>query len=309
MNLAPVDARRRGGSLGGRVRALVGEGLHALPPGDFGDRIDDVGISAAAADVAAHALAQLRGRQLRLRGEVGADVARDAGLDLVEHRDRRADLPGRAIAALIAVMLDEGGLHRMQMLRRAQPFDGGDAVALVHHRERQAGIDPPPVDHHRAGAALAVIAALLGAGEMQVLAQRVEQRGPRVEFERVALPFTVKDTLDMAGAPTLASCVVPTEAWAMATVGTAATAAEAVAAINRSRRDISRSLGLCMSGPILFCSHSDQLRGHSGRGFLRSDGCAPLRLISTGRFSSIWQCRRLPFALNLREEIVSDKVL
>ena len=120
---------------------------------------------------------------LRRRGQVGADMARDAGLDLVEHRHGRADLPGRAVAALIAVMLDEGGLHRVQVVGRAQPLDGGDAVALVHHRERQAGIDPPPVDDHRAGAALAVIAALLGAGEMQVLAQRVEQRGPRVELE------------------------------------------------------------------------------------------------------------------------------
>ena len=42
-----------------------------------------------------------------------------------------------------------------------------------------------PSDDHRAGAALAVIAALLGAGEMQVIAQRVEQRGARVELERV----------------------------------------------------------------------------------------------------------------------------
>ena len=32
-----------------------------------------------------------------------------------------------------------------------------------------------------AGAALAVVAALLGAGEMQVLAQHIEQRSPRVE--------------------------------------------------------------------------------------------------------------------------------
>ena len=52
--------------------------------------------------------------------------------------DRRADLPGRAVAALVAVVLDEGGLHRVQVVGRAQPFDGGDAVALVHHRERQA---------------------------------------------------------------------------------------------------------------------------------------------------------------------------
>ena len=57
----------------------------------------------------------------------------------------------------------------------------------MHDRERQARIDAPAVDDHRAGAALAVIAALLGAGEMQVLAQRVEQGGARVERELAGL--------------------------------------------------------------------------------------------------------------------------
>ena len=55
-------------------------------------------------------------------------------------------------------------------------------VALVHHGEGQAGIDAPAVHQHRAGAALAVVAALLGAGEAQVFAQGVEQRGARIEF-------------------------------------------------------------------------------------------------------------------------------
>ena len=40
---------------------------------------------------------------------------------------------------------------------------------------------------HRARAALAVIAALLGAGQMQVLAQAIEQRRARIEFKRVIL--------------------------------------------------------------------------------------------------------------------------
>jgi hypothetical protein len=41
-------------------------------------------------------------------------VARNACLDLLQHRHSRADLAGGAIAALVAVMLDEGRLHRMQ---------------------------------------------------------------------------------------------------------------------------------------------------------------------------------------------------
>ena len=56
-------------------------------------------------------------------------------------------------------------------------------VALVHHGEREARVDPPAVDEHGARAALAVVAALLGAGQVEVLAQRIEQRGAQVELE------------------------------------------------------------------------------------------------------------------------------
>jgi hypothetical protein len=56
---------------------------------------------------------------------------------------------------------------------------------LVHHGQRQAGVDALAVEQHRAGAALAMVAALLGAGQVQVLAQRVEQRGARVQVQRV----------------------------------------------------------------------------------------------------------------------------
>ena len=42
------------------------------------------------------------------------------------------------------------------------------------HGEREAGIDPPSVHQHRTGAALAVIAALLGAGQVEMVAQRIE---------------------------------------------------------------------------------------------------------------------------------------
>jgi len=47
----------------------------------------------------------------------------------------------------------------------------------------EAGIDPPPVDQHRARAALAVIAALLGGGQVEMVAQRIEQGRPRRELE------------------------------------------------------------------------------------------------------------------------------
>ena len=73
---------------------------------------------------------------------------------------------------------------------RRQALDGGDFGAVLHHRERQAGIDPPPVHQHRAGAALAVVAALLGSGQIEMVAQRVEQGRPRRHLE---LPLDAVD--------------------------------------------------------------------------------------------------------------------
>ena len=47
----------------------------------------------------------------------------------------------------------------------------------------ETGIDPPSVHQNRAGAALAVITTLLGAGQIQMGAQHVEERGPWRDFE------------------------------------------------------------------------------------------------------------------------------
>lgn len=84
-------------------------------------------------------------------------------------------------------MPHEGGLHGVRGLRRAQAFDGGHGGALVHHGQAQAGHHPPAIDQHRAGPALAMVAAFLGAGQVQVLAQGVEQRGAGVQVQAVFL--------------------------------------------------------------------------------------------------------------------------
>ena len=184
---AAADELRAGpghrGDRGPRVRRpLVGEGPHRrISLRDIADRRDDVRIGRAPADIAAHPLADFRVGQLDPRGcDVGGGVAGPTGLHFGEHAHRRADLAGRAIAALEAIALNERRLQGVERLRRSQPFDGHDLVALVHHRERQTGVDPPAVDQHRAGAALAVIAALLGAGQVQMFAQGVQQGGARI---------------------------------------------------------------------------------------------------------------------------------
>src|SRR5439155_25098537 len=57
--------------------------------------------------------------------------------------------------------------------------------AVLHDGEREAGIDAPAVHQHRAGAALTMIAPLLGAAQRKMVPQGVEQRGPGHEIERV----------------------------------------------------------------------------------------------------------------------------
>ena len=67
----------------------------------------------------------------------------------------------------------------MKFFAVRQALDGDNLRAVFHHRQRQTAIDPLAIDEHRAGAALAMIAAFLGAGKVQALAQQVEQSRPR----------------------------------------------------------------------------------------------------------------------------------
>ncbi len=87
----------------------------------------------------------------------------------------------RAEAALAAVMRDQRRLHRVHLARGPrQPLDGADRAAVQLRQEQDAGVQRPrsPVvgHHHRAGAAVALVAALFGAGQPTLLAQPVEQR-------------------------------------------------------------------------------------------------------------------------------------
>jgi hypothetical protein len=74
----------------------------------------------------------------------------------------------------------------MKLLRRAEPLDCHHRVTVVHHRQAEAGVHPPSVHDHGAGTALAVVAALFGASELQMLTRHVEQSRPRVEREFLA---------------------------------------------------------------------------------------------------------------------------
>ena len=165
----------------GRIVAVLGALLRRAA-----DRCDDAGVRAAATQIAAHPLANLIVGKSRRPG-LGFErhCAGHSRRGFVEHRDCRADLSGRAIAALKGVVLDECGLDRVQRAALSDALDRRYPLAVVCDGEREAGIDPTSVGQHGAGAALAAIAAFFGAGKAQPVAQRIEQGHARVELEIV----------------------------------------------------------------------------------------------------------------------------
>ncbi len=64
----------------------------------------------------------------------------------------------------------------MELRPLRDAFDGGDGLSFQLHREQQAAELRFAADEHRAGAAFAELASVLGAGELQVLAQDLQQR-------------------------------------------------------------------------------------------------------------------------------------
>src|SRR6266542_3365314 len=145
----------------------------------FLDGCKNVVVSAATANVATHQL---------------ANVVVGAGVPLVEQPDGRAELARSAIAALEGVVLDEGRLHGVEGVPLGQSLDSRDLLAGVHDRQGQAGVDPPAVDEHGTGPALAVVTALLGPRQAVHFAERVEQGHTRLQTQAAGDPLTSKVT-------------------------------------------------------------------------------------------------------------------
>ena len=104
--------------------------------------------------------------------------------------------PGRAEAALQAVAVAERLLHVAQLpVGGRQALDGGDLGAVGLHGEHQAGAHRVAVEQHRARPAHAVLAAEVGAGEGEVLAEDVGQGLAGLDDIRRGAPFTVSATV------------------------------------------------------------------------------------------------------------------
>src|ERR671914_982292 len=115
-----------------------------LAPRGARDRLDDVHVARAAADIALDRLPDLVLCRLRIRVEevLGAH----------QH-------PRRAVPALQRVMSAERPLQRMQLAISREALDRLDLRAVGLDREQHAGLHRVPVQQQSAGAAVACVAA------------------------------------------------------------------------------------------------------------------------------------------------------
>ena len=97
---------------------------------------------------------------------------------------RGDDHAWNAEAALNGAGFDERLLHRIELSVSAQSFDRDDILAIAFDGEHETSVDRTAVQQHRAGAALAFGAAFFRAGQIQLVAQRLEQRVMRLHIER-----------------------------------------------------------------------------------------------------------------------------
>ncbi len=197
----------RGGPEEGLPGGLVGEPLHRLR-----GLLQELRERVAAARLTArervhHGLADGRvaGAAAEVAAELIGDLRRRGHLVPVERLDHRHGEPRRAVAALRAVALDHGRLHRVQRLPVGDALHGDDLAPGHHRQQRDAAIDGAQDalavrvgldQRHRAGAAVALGAALLAPGEAggaEVVEERavgrlaLDRAGPSVEGEGEAI--------------------------------------------------------------------------------------------------------------------------
>ena len=110
----------------------------------------------------------------------------------VEQRLRAHHEAGRAEAALAAVHGQERGLDGVEVVDAAEALDGLDGAVAHLQREELAGVDGSAVEQDGAGAALAAVAAALGAGEVELVAQGAQERPAMVDLQLAGLAVDVE---------------------------------------------------------------------------------------------------------------------
>ncbi len=152
-------------------------------------RVDDRPVAGAAAQVAGDPVVHL--------------VARHAPVGALVKREQRHDEARRAEAALRAVVLDHRELHGMQRAVLLGEVLDRHHLAAVHLSEQHdAGVDrlvhqlavAHTAERDRAGAAIALATALLGAGGALALAQIIEKHHRRGNIDQFDQPAATNET-------------------------------------------------------------------------------------------------------------------
>ena len=157
-----------------RTHAMAHVRSGARPRCEIQHRLDDLAVAGAAAQHAAERILHLR---LARGGDAGEQVGR-------RHQHRRS-----ADAALRRAVPEKCLLQRRQSaILGRQPLDGRHRPSLDARHRDQAGAALPTVEQNRAGAAIPGVAADLGAGQPQIVAQHVREAPDRVGMQRPRLP-------------------------------------------------------------------------------------------------------------------------
>jgi hypothetical protein len=133
----------------------------------------------------------------QIAGHVLADTFVGARVTFRDTCNRRHDLTWGAISALEGIVTNEGFLHRVQFAV-GQSFDGGDCTPFDLGGKRQTRQDPPSINVNGASAALTLVAALLGAMEVRIFPQSIEQRHPTLNLQQMLRPIDYQP--DLGGA-------------------------------------------------------------------------------------------------------------
>src|SRR6185503_10762963 len=156
-----LSARRSGGGCGGSRRRCRGRGAGTHRDGGLADRGHDVVVARAAADIPLDRVPDLVVARIRVVGE-----------EVRGHHDH----PRRAEAALEPVLLPERVLERVQRaVAGLHSLDRRDVRAIRLDREHRAAFHGLAIDGDGARAALARVAPDVGPGELQVLAEELDE--------------------------------------------------------------------------------------------------------------------------------------
>src|ERR1700728_527081 len=147
-------------------------------------RLDDILITGAAAEIRCKHVDQALVADMRI---------------FLQHVRCRHQKTRRAIAALQAVIVDEGLLQHRQLVAVGKALDGADFLALRLNGEHQAGAHRLVVDNYGTGAADAVLAADMGTGLAAIVADGIDQRLARLDADRIIAAVDSQRDVELFG--------------------------------------------------------------------------------------------------------------